>query len=335
MNKYANTFVIRIAKQGMADQIRSFLLGFLIAKTHPDAKVIFEISAFIKRKLRYTGIFEFKDLPKVISKAKDTNRKLEIHNYPIDDKFNFSFASLPASELQKLPARHEKMHQFSSLEDIRNLEAPCFMDQGFALQYLDLWPVELTDEFAAMFEFKSKYPEQAKVVEKIKSCPNSIGMHIRRGDFIKHLNGLAIGKEYFSDAVSEIMKRNNWSDADVFVFSNDWKWASKNIKPTKNIRVHQIQLFDEGYPCDEMDMLKSCNALVSSAGGFCRTACFLRNDRTAQYIMPSKHDLIREKAARIRRVVTIIGSDEKFSGFDCKISYLRISLLKRIIRFIK
>jgi hypothetical protein len=334
MDNYENIFVIQIGKTGAADQIRGFLLGFLLSKIHPGTQIIFEITRFTKFRFKRSGIFDFKDLSKRIAHARGANRKLELLNYPIAGKFNFAFASLSKKELSKFPTVSEDAHGFSSIKEIQALRTPLFLKKNFAMQYLHMWPEELTREFSEMFSYQGKDPKQIEASEKIKSCPNSICIHVRRGDYINYLNGLAVRKKYFYDAIEEVMSRNNWHDADIFVFSNDWKWARENLQTKENIRIHRIEIFDEGYPCDEMEMMKACNAFIRSAGGFCLIAHFLSDKRGAQFISPSKHDLIRERPEKKTHKVTISGPDEKFGGFKAVVVE-REKFLRRIKNIFK
>ncbi|MCC7400747.1 MAG: alpha-1,2-fucosyltransferase [Chitinophagaceae bacterium] len=104
-------------------------------------------------------------------------------------------------------------------------------------RFVGVWQVEsYFSEFCDMIrkEFTFKLPRDGVnsiLKDKIRSC-NSVGIHIRRGDYIderwKYTHNVLEGSNYYVNAV-KIIDEKIW-DPHYFVFSDDPEWVKANLK---------------------------------------------------------------------------------------------------------
>ena len=89
------------------------------------------------------------------------------------------------------------------------------------------------------FSFKNQALYQ-EVSIHMKSLPTKIGVHVRRGDYVKkqHFHPLC-HPEYYKAAINELTTDLN--DFVVYVFSDDIEWCKENFNSITNAKV----IFDE------------------------------------------------------------------------------------------
>jgi hypothetical protein len=85
--------------------------------------------------------------------------------------------------------------------------------------------IHCAEDIRKEFTFKNqeKYKDYSLYMN---SLPPKIGLHIRRGDFIKVNYKIPSLKEYYQNAINML---NSNKDSVLFVFSDDIAWCKKNI----------------------------------------------------------------------------------------------------------
>ena len=80
------------------------------------------------------------------------------------------------------------------------------------------------------FSLKSALSENADQIMSIINSSESVGLHVRRGDFLKHSDVGVLDIAYYQRAVSYISNNvTNMGDIKFFVFSNDIAWCKNNL----------------------------------------------------------------------------------------------------------
>lgn len=107
------------------------------------------------------------------------------------------------------------------------------------------------------------------------SQQESIGMHIRRGDYISNQKALffhgVCGLEYFKAAVNYI--RDTIPSTKLFIFSDDAEWASLNFSASENVVVSNYHSLSAA---EELILLSKCSHLILSNSSFSWWAAYLR-----------------------------------------------------------
>ena len=101
------------------------------------------------------------------------------------------------------------------------------------------------------------------LLEKIKNTENSVGVHIRRGDFLKY--GIPVVKPEF---VLEKIKymTENLDGARFFIFSNGIDWAKEHLKTLDNIEFADIN--DEAHGYLDFLLFNECRHRIYSNSTF-------------------------------------------------------------------
>jgi hypothetical protein len=139
--------------------------------------------------------------------------------------------------------------------------------------------------------------KNAEKLAEIKAAKNSICVHIRRGDYIAYNSGKTLPAAYFKKAVEKIITQNNWKEASLFVFSDDWNWAQSAINfnfDGVEIKTDFVRINDISQPIPELELMRSCKHFVISAGAFARIAAQMCDNPDKIVVMPSKDDFVRE-----------------------------------------
>lgn len=126
------------------------------------------------------------------------------------------------------------------------------------------------------------------LAQKIKDTPNSVSLHIRRGDYIHNpeiqsVHG-NISFEYYEQALSYI--KNRYGVTNIFIFSDDPSWVKKNFNccgHKKNI----VNLSLPEYPYHEMHLMALCKHHIIANSTFSWWGAWL-GKQNGLTIAPSK-----------------------------------------------
>lgn len=97
---------------------------------------------------------------------------------------------------------------------------------------------KITSEIKKQFSLKNTLTTNSlKQKEIILAKPLSIGVHIRRGDYIsKYANIYAhLSLDYYYKGINHIKKKLNKENVSVFVFSDEIEWCKQNFKSTDDV----------------------------------------------------------------------------------------------------
>lgn len=128
--------------------------------------------------------------------------------------------------------------------------------------------------------------ENKFIYDKIKEL-NSISIHIRRGDYVKDKKNNAIynvfGLEYYHNAIDFIT--NKMEDPYFFVFSDDLKWASKNLNLSNAIYV---DVNSNGNPENDLILMANCKHNIIANSTFSWWSAWLNINPKKIIIAPKK-----------------------------------------------
>lgn len=131
--------------------------------------------------------------------------------------------------------------------------------------------------------------EYLKIITQIQST-FSIGVHVRRGDFLKGANDTnpnhyLLNKQYYHDALDYMTKRFA-GNAIYYWFSDDMEWVRQNFGNQGNYRF--ISLHTEQADIDEMMLMKNCRHIISANSTFSWWAAWLNEHDNAIRIVPAR-----------------------------------------------
>ncbi len=126
--------------------------------------------------------------------------------------------------------------------------------------------------------FKHPKPDKinAQYINKI-STENSVGIHIRRGDYLNFAAYKDIcNLEYYKKGISEILK--DGEKHIFYIFSNDLKWCKENICPLLGENPFVMVTENTGEKsCWDMFLMTYCKDLIIANSSFSWWGAFLNN----------------------------------------------------------
>lgn len=110
---------------------------------------------------------------------------------------------------------------------------------------------------------------------------NSVGLHVRRGDYVEI--GEALPPSYFESAVSAIA--SNVDDPRFFVFSNDIEWAKNNLSIPHSVVYVTNNYSDTDY--EDLQLMSQCDHNIISNSTFSWWGAWLGEQPEQTTIAPS------------------------------------------------
>lgn len=110
---------------------------------------------------------------------------------------------------------------------------------------------------------------------------NSVGLHVRRGDYIK--TGDTLPVSYFDSAVSAIS--STVEDPHFFVFSNGIEWAKDNLSISYPTTYVSNNYSDSDY--EDLQLLRRCDHTIISNSTFSWWGAWLGEQPGQSIIAPS------------------------------------------------
>lgn len=116
---------------------------------------------------------------------------------------------------------------------------------------------------------------------------NSVGIHVRRGDYLYHPDFRDIcDLDFYRRAIEEILK--DGSNHVFYIFSNDFPWCEENIKPLLKGQELEFVICNTGeHSCWDMFLMSHCQDLIIANSSFSWWGAFL-NERSGRVVAPAK-----------------------------------------------
>ena len=111
---------------------------------------------------------------------------------------------------------------------------------------------------------------------------NSVSIHVRRGDYLKHKNLQTHGLcslDYYKKAIDYLLDQK--SNLNFFVFSDDLEWCKNNFDFVQNI------FYCEGSPIEDFILMSSCKYNIIANSSFSWWSAFLNQNQNKIIIYPN------------------------------------------------
>ena len=144
----------------------------------------------------------------------------------------------------------------------------------------------IKDDLIQDFTLKDSLGDSSKgYLRKIKET-NSIGMHIRRGDYVhdSHTNSVhgVCGLDYYEN--SEKYCNNKISNATYFIFSDDIQWCKNNL----NFIENKIFIEESKNAVEDLELMKNCKHNIIANSTFSWWGAWLNENPEKIVISPFK-----------------------------------------------
>lgn len=161
------------------------------------------------------------------------------------------------------------------------------------LHYVGTWQSEryfegIKNSIDSIFKFANKLSNNTcNWRDKISSSPNSVAIHIRRGDYLKPeyitLFGGICTLDYYYDAINYIEKKV--SNPSYFIFTNDAAWVESNLKIDNSFLVEGNDGEDSW---QDMYLMSLCKHAVIANSTFSWWGAYLNKNKRKIVIAPRK-----------------------------------------------
>ena len=140
--------------------------------------------------------------------------------------------------------------------------------------FIDILPT-LRNEFCVREEF---FTDEFLLLRERILCTNSVGMHVRRGDYVYQKGFHDLPFSYYLNAI-------NYIDGELFIFSDDIPWCKEKFKESYFSRkITFVSLIDYL----DFELLKLCTHQVTANSTFSFWAALLNDKPDKIVISPDK-----------------------------------------------
>ncbi len=164
-----------------------------------------------------------------------------------------------------------------------------FCGVWFNLEYFkDIEPI-----IRAEFSLKTPLnPTNATLKNRILQTQDSVFLHIRRGDYLKHTDFyLNLKGEYYGGAINYL--KTKLSKPYIFIFSNDILWCEREFlatlsdKSKEDVEFEFVKNNGEDNAVQEMELMRSCKHAITTNSTFSWWASYLIDNPHKIVLMPN------------------------------------------------
>jgi hypothetical protein len=282
--------IIKI-KGGLGNQMLQYACYLALKQRYPQMKIAADVSFYnispVHNGLELERVFPV-DLNVFIGRKKTGNKIISKYWYGVLSKINVAlFKSGFLSKLKYVGETNEFNPELFSLSKTKHY-------------YLDgYWGSEkyFGNVFNILHEqlkFKKVLDEANELIANQIANTNSVGVHIRRGDYLNAANGFLdlSATEYYDNAVAAINQRI--PSPFFYIFSDDAQWCRENIGWIKHHEHYFIQGNKGRDSYKDMQLMSLCKHNITANSTFSWWAAWLNKNEDKVVIAP-KHLFVNEQ----------------------------------------
>ena len=187
-----------------------------------------------------------------------------------------------------LPIRKTELIQpsteyFAHNENYYNVKGDCYFE-GIWESAKNYIPIR--SELQALFAHRAPNEINSQYISRM-SAEDSVGLHIRRGDYLQCADFMGISDlDYYHRAIDEIL--SDGAKHSFYVFSNDIGWCQEHISPlVQGCDVTFVTHNKGNDSCWDMFLMTYCKDLIIANSSFSWWGAFL-NKRRGRVVAPKK-----------------------------------------------
>lgn len=267
---------------GLGNQMFQYALAVALKNEYPNEKIALDISTF-KGTVAHNG-FELFDVFNVsIRELASIRQILKLTVYSVSDYRQRLYRKL-------LPKRKTEIIESYCFQFIENIFVPGdgYYDGYWQCScYFKKYKTLLQQEFSLRNELDTR---NKLMYDKILSESNSVGIHVRRGDYLNA--GLYSGictMDYYVNAVSKAREIAS-GPLNIYIFSNDMKWSAENLSGLFHVDDNVIFVdWNTGKSSyKDMNLMSACQINIIANSSFSWWAAYLNSRNNNTVIAPHK-----------------------------------------------
>lgn len=264
---------------GLGNQMFQYALAEKLKYLYPQETVKLDISLFGSYTLHKLEIFQVFSLPLNVATQEEISTVSRcFKNYKIQ---RLCRKLLPPRKTEIIEPKDDRF-------DVRYLEkAGDAYYEGYwqNCRYFD----DIREHILKLYafpQFGADETANAETSEKIRTT-NSVGIHVRRGNYLKHkmYSGIC-DEDYYKRAVEYISTRTG--DPDWYIFSNDMAWCRDYFSTLiSEDRLHFVDWNKNESSFRDMHLMSLCKHLILANSSFSWWAAYLSQNTTAEQLILS------------------------------------------------
>ncbi len=174
----------------------------------------------------------------------------------------------------------EKYYHFDV--NLLKVSKNCFIKGYFQSEkYFKTYEADIRKEFHFKENPKGR---NEQMLEIIRSTPNAVSIHIRRGDFVNHPLHALQDKDFPMKAIAMI--KSKIDNFHLFVFSNDMPWVQQNLNFDIPFTIVDINNEENGF--EDLRLMSSCKHHIIANSSFSWWGAWLNPNPNKIVIAPKK-----------------------------------------------
>lgn len=271
---------------GLGNQMFQYSFAISLKERFPNERVLIDTTHFqhiFIKKFRGANLHNGFEVEKVFS-----NAKLEHASAKDLIKVTWYMPNYLLSRVVRrlLPKRKTEFIQpmdqsFTHLPEVYDIIGNCYYEGIWESVKNYVSCREVIQHTFAHPEPDSKNKARIELMER----ENSVGIHIRRGDYLYEPAFMNIcDLNYYERAIAEILK--DGQEHTFYIFSNDMKWSEEYITPLANgQRIVMVEDNIGKDSCWDMFLMTHCKDLIIANSSFSWWGAFL-NHRGGRVVSP-------------------------------------------------
>lgn len=273
---------------GLGNQMFQYAFACALKNRWPDDEVCIDISHFrylFIKKFGATNLHNGYEIKSVFPNA----------NLPIAKPRQIRKVSryIPNYVLSRFARKYLKPKHTEVIQERVNNFAyrPDVLEKQGDYYYEGIWEaahylIPIREQLQHTFAPQNPNEKNTAIISSMER-ENSVGIHIRRGDYMymDAFKGIC-DLVYYKKAIANILE--DGEDHCFYIFSNDLEWCEQNIKPL--VGKHKIMMVDHNkgaQSCWDMFLMTHCEDLIIANSSFSWWGAFL-NNRKGRVIAPNK-----------------------------------------------
>ena len=263
---------------GLGNQMFQYAFALSLKNEFKDEDIFIDIHHFNHYKLHngfeLSKIFKGTKLP-VANKKQLKKVTYYIPHYTLSRMFRKCFPKLRTEYIEKT----EYVYDDRPFSLIGN-----YYFEGYWQSYK--YYSKIKSQIFEAFKFPVPNSYNKDLALEIASC-NSVGIHIRRGDYLNHKDFKGIcDLDYYKRALKALVSVSK--EYSFYIFSNDIEWCKENIQPL--IKDYKVTYVTENRGQDsfwDMYLMNQCINLIIANSSFSWWGAFL-NKKAKNVFVPQK-----------------------------------------------
>ena len=234
---------------GLGNQMFQYAFALSLKDHFKAEEILIDIHHFNHYKL-HNG-FELSKIFKGINLVIANKKQLRKVTYYIP---HYTLSRLFRKCLSKLRTEYIEKKEYVYDDEPYNLTGNYYFE-GYWQSYK--YYAKIKSQIFEAFEFPEPNSYNKNLALNIASC-NSVGIHIRRGDYLNHKDFKGIcDLDYYQRAINDLASKSE--KFHFFIFSNDIQWCKANIQPLiNNDKVTYVTENRGNDSCWDMYLMSKC-----------------------------------------------------------------------------